>query len=477
MSGAQKRKIMLLAGLVFLCALFVIVVFYSSVYRYVHKMKPGQIEQNVYVQGVDVSGLTKGEAQKKIERHWENVKDTTLIVKDGEKEARISVEELGIEQVQTGELLQKAADYAKKGNLFSRYRKIREAKKEKIEYAKDYELDEEKAEEILKEKTAGFYEEARDAGITRVGGVFQIAEEQSGESLDMKDAVKSLKECLPKLTGGKTVTMEVKAKKDKPDIKKKDLQMIEDKLGTFSIKIKDTKEQEELMLQAGMVNGTVLMPEKEFSFKRVLKEYIESNVKEEVYPATMGQMASVLYNAALRAELEITERKASDEKTAYVEPGMDAGIGEKKNLKFKNNLETPVYIETYIDKEENLVCTIYGKENREEDRKISFESEILEEEKPETEYIADEDLNAGELKDAGEGTPKIKAKLWKIVKEGKKNSSRKLINETVYPGENHKIYVGTKSDDEEIVEKLEKAVQDQDQKAIEEVVEEVKEKQ
>ena len=101
----------------------------------------------------------------------------------------------------------------------------------------------------------------------------------------------------------------------------------------------------------------------------------------------------------------------------------------------------------------------------------------VEEEKPETEYIADEDLNAGELKDAGEGTPKIKAKLWKIVKEGKKNSSRKLINETVYPGENHKIYVGTKSDDEEIVEKLEKAVQDQDQKAIEEVVEEVKEKQ
>ena len=83
MTAAQKRKLMLLTGLVFVCALFVVGIFYSSVYRYVHKMRPGQIEENVYVQGVDMSGLTKAQAKKKLKQNWEAVQNTHLILHDG----------------------------------------------------------------------------------------------------------------------------------------------------------------------------------------------------------------------------------------------------------------------------------------------------------------------------------------------------------------------------------------------------------
>lgn len=67
----------------------------------------------------------------------------------------------------------------------------------------------------------------------------------------------------------------------------------------------------------------------------------------------------------------------------------------------------------------------------------------------------------------------IRAKLWKIVEEEGEEVSKDEINETTYKGENQKILVGTKSEDEETVEKLEKAVESQDEKEIEETIKEI----
>ena len=56
---------------------------------------------------------------------------------------------------------------------------------------------------------------------------------------------------------------------------------------------------------------------------------------------------------------------------------MDAAIaGDYKDLKFKNNTETPIYIEGYISGG-NLTFTIYGKETRNANRSIEFVSETL----------------------------------------------------------------------------------------------------
>ena len=61
----------------------------------------------------------------------------------------------------------------------------------------------------------------------------------------------------------------------------------------------------------------------------------------------------------------------------YVKPSMDAAIaGDYKDLKFKNNTETPIYIEGYISGG-NLTFTIYGKETRNANRSIEFVSETL----------------------------------------------------------------------------------------------------
>ena len=59
------------------------------------------------------------------------------------------------------------------------------------------------------------------------------------------------------------------------------------------------------------------------------------------------QVSTTLYNALLLSEVEITERYAHSMLVSYVEPSMDAAIADDvKDLKFRNNKENPIYIES-----------------------------------------------------------------------------------------------------------------------------------
>jgi vancomycin resistance protein YoaR len=68
------------------------------------------------------------------------------------------------------------------------------------------------------------------------------------------------------------------------------------------------------------------------------------------------QLSSTLYNAALNAGLEITERHPHSKRVFYVEEGRDAAVYfDRIDLKFKNTLERPIKIEA---KAENGTCTV-----------------------------------------------------------------------------------------------------------------------
>ena len=86
------------------------------------------------------------------------------------------------------------------------------------------------------------------------------------------------------------------------------------------------------------------------------------------------QVSSTLYNAVLLSELEVTQRQPHSMLVSYVEPSMDAAIaGDYKDLKFKNNLEDPIYIEGYVSGG-NISFIIYGNDTRSENRTIKYKS-------------------------------------------------------------------------------------------------------
>ena len=135
----------------------------------------------------------------------------------------------------------------------------------------------------------------------------------------------------------------------------------------------------------------------------------------------------------LLAELEVTQRYNHSMIVAYVDPSADAAIAESasKDFKFVNNTDAPIYVEGIIQNKK-ITVNIYGKETRDENREVIYESEIISRTPPGQDviyvdagrpigYIVKESAHVG-----------YKARLWKVVKENGEVVERTQVNSSTY---------------------------------------------
>ena len=137
-----------------------------------------------------------------------------------------------------------------------------------------------------------------------------------------------------------------------------------------------------LKIAADKINGTVLMPDEEFSFnevvgKRTIEDgYTNAKIYEngKVVDGLAGgicQISSTLYNVVLDANLEITQRRNHSYTTSYVPAGRDATVVYGvQDFKFRNTRKYPIKFEANVSN--GIVeFRIYGiKEELEYDVKI-----------------------------------------------------------------------------------------------------------
>lgn len=130
-------------------------------------------------------------------------------------------------------------------------------------------------------------------------------------------------------------------------------------ISTFSTRYdaSNTNRSQNLAIATGKINGTVLMPGEEFSFNQVVgKRTIEAGYKDakiyqdgKVVDGLAGgicQISSTLYNAVIKANLEIIERRNHSFTTSYVTAGRDATVVYGViDFKFKNTRTYPIKIE------------------------------------------------------------------------------------------------------------------------------------
>lgn len=145
------------------------------------------------------------------------------------------------------------------------------------------------------------------------------------------------------------------------------------KLATFTTNYdaSNTNRNNNLVLAAQKLNGTIVNPGEEFSYNKTIGERtIAAGFKEaKVYAngdvvldvgGGICQLSSTLYNACLLTNLDITERHNHYFLTSYVEAGRDATVSwGSVDFKFKNNRKYPIKISSTA---ENGVVTvdIYG---------------------------------------------------------------------------------------------------------------------
>ncbi len=137
-------------------------------------------------------------------------------------------------------------------------------------------------------------------------------------------------------------------------------------------------------------NGKIIQPGEEISFNETIGETTEENgykkakiilngVYVDGYGGGVCQASTTLYNALILSDLEILEVNPHSLPVSYVPLAFDAMVSDGySDLKFKNNLDYPIYIKTWGDNKKVYV-EIYGQpldEGMEIKRRAEFVSTI-----------------------------------------------------------------------------------------------------
>ena len=126
-----------------------------------------------------------------------------------------------------------------------------------------------------------------------------------------------------------------------------------------------------IRLAAEKINDTIIMPGEEFSYNKVVGErtiaagykdagiFVNGRV-ENGLGGGICQVSSTLYNTALLANMEITERSNHGYLTSYLKGGLDATVVYGLiDFKFVNSRNYPIKIKTAISGK-NLIIEMYG---------------------------------------------------------------------------------------------------------------------
>ena len=490
-AAAVRRRTVILGIFAALAALIVILVINSLLRRTVEKYDPDIIIDGVFIGETDVSGMTAEEAESAVTAAADQVSGELIVFTlDDGREARATLRELGVSVKDLEKITEQAADYGKKGSLVDRYKILRASEKGRQKtYPVQYQITEGSAGEVLRTRMDSILDAPENAAIIRKDGAAAIQEDVPGEALDLEKTVAAVNDLLGSGWDKKGGQVQAVLEEARADIVAEDLEDITDVLGTYSTSYAGSSEGRSKNIESGAahINGMLLQPGEEMSASELTAPYTEENgyapapsyAGNEVVESMGGgicQVTTTLYNALLYAELEITERCEHSMMVSYVDPSRDAAVAEGvKDLKFKNNLENPVYIGAEAGNG-TITFYIYGKEYRPSGRTVEYESETLETIEPEhTTYVAVAE-KIGTMYTESEGTAGHTARLWKIVTENGEEISREAVNYSYYLATDRVVAVGTASDDAEETAQMEEAVNTQDEETITAVMNRIAEK-
>ncbi len=420
----------------------------------------GKIHQGVFAEDVDLSGMTEEQATNAVKDYVEQLKskEIQLNVMDGNF-VTVTAGDLGLTW-ENQDLAKEATSVGREGNFIKRYLARKDLERQNKVLPIQVSFNEGSIESVIKEKCDSFNQEAIDATLNKTENGFEVVEGQDGRVVDMDGSKKAVKEYLDSSWDHQNGSVDLVVKVDEPKGKTEELQQIKDVLGTFTTSFKTSAKGRSANVRNGcsLVNGTLLYPGEQFSVYGAVSPFSEENgyylagsylngLVVESLGGGICQVSSTLYNAVLRAELQVDQRSNHSMVVNYVDLSADAAIsGEAKDFKFTNTSEYPIYIEGNTTDDKQITFTIYGKETRPENREISFVSETLDTVNAEGEKcVADPSQPIGYVNVTAAHTG-YKAKYWKIVKVDGQETERIEINNSQYMATPKTASVGTAGD-------------------------------
>ena len=321
----------------------------------------------VYIEGVDVSGMTLDEAVA----HWENEIEPvyaarTVTLSDG---TQIVSSHVGYES-NYRQVLQTAFDLCRSGGLQEQFETL-SGMGAGVDYtvSRTY-CTREALEGIalgIALNTNYLPSDAEAIGFDADTQMFIFGDPTSGQTLD-REALYSDIESAFEQGGGE---VELKYDYTEGEVPVDGYGLIA--TYTTDASTSSSARLHNIRLALSTINGTCVEPGEVFSFNGVVGERTKAagyrpapaySRMETVmeYGGGICQVSSTLYAAVEKAGLEIVERHSHSLKVTYIPKGMDATVDwGNKDFKFANNTSEAIYIVGYVDGFEQVHINLYGR--------------------------------------------------------------------------------------------------------------------
>lgn len=321
----------------------------------------------VYVDGIALGGMTPEQAMNTVQSQM-NQRDSAWKVQltyDGNVMANITTATLNmkVDQNELNSVMNEAWKPGHTGTLEERNAQMDELEKTPYNgYTARPSGDTGEIDKILNELKVQIDTPAQDAQATAFDPSrvypFIFSEEKTGLSLDIEPVKEKLYQMVSTMTGG---TVELHPDVVQPAVTVADLETHYALRGqsTTPIDKHSTDDRNNNIRRCfQLISGRVIQPGKSFSFNTIVGprtmengffpaiEYINDEHVEGIGGGAC-QASTTVYQAAVRAGMEITSRRPHSDSVSYAEYGMDATVymgGKQIDLVFKNTTEEPIYI-------------------------------------------------------------------------------------------------------------------------------------
>ena len=416
------------------------------------------IQSGIRIGGVDVSGLTETEALARYAAQVQTMQQTSITLQGQDQDhcAAVTAGELGVVWNNTA-VIDEAGSYGHGCNIIRRYKEQKDLEQKGADLDPGLTIDGAKVAEALENAGAMLNQKAVDATLRRENGAFTVVGGTQGYIIDETASAQKITETLTQGWDGAAKTIELAMTVQEPQGDAETLSKIKDVLGSYTTKYPNSGQNrcDNISNASRKLNGITLYPGQQLSVLESITPFTEENgyylagsyLGSQVVESFGGgicQVSTTLYNAVIRAELQVNERYNHSLIVSYVEPSMDAAIAESSGMDFKftNNLQNPVYIESYTEGK-SITFKLWGVETRDANRQVSFVSETLETIQPEgVKIYTDSTQPVGYVSMTGAPTG-YKARLWKVVTENGRETSREVFNNSSYNAAPVSYTVGT----------------------------------
>ncbi len=469
MSKHRKRAAIGVLLVVMVAALAVTGIFYLqqntfSQQEWDNLLLTGTYHKGITIDGIDMSGMTLPQARTAINSNMRaRLTAVRISLEFGGQSFELTQDDFDVSN-NIEDVLSQAMKAAREGSRASIQRKIDEIAKNGLEFSTDFTINTVPVKSRLAKIAAGLNQPAVDATL-QVNkddreNRFSYTDEVSGFAVDEAALYKAVEECISRHKYG-TIQIpvnEVPAAVTKRSLQAGTVQYISATTSFAKSPYNRNSRVANIKKAVGIINGCVLEPGAEFSANTVLgpRTYdlgwqpapaIVRGGSEDQAGGGVCQVSTTLYNAVLKAGLEIVSRRGHSIQLSYVNGGLDATINTGTiDFVFRNDSTENVYIFGWVDSSEKKVrFEIYRMAFPEEYDEIKLSSEKVETLHPSGEMLVTVDTTKPPgYKEVvvGRRNGAVYKTYKRFFKNGKEVGGPEFIEKTTYKAYAGEIIVG-----------------------------------